>query len=51
MSEALPFGSRGGIAIEHYFPLDGEYAVTVTIQRSDLADGAIIRGPAVRESD
>ena len=44
MSEALPFGSRGGIAIEHYFPLDGDYAVTVTIQRSDLADGAIIRG-------
>ena len=44
MSEQLPFGSRGGIAIEHYFPLDGEYSVTVTIQRSDLADGAIVRG-------
>ena len=25
MSEELPFGSRGGIAIRHYFPLDAEY--------------------------
>ena len=25
VSEDLPFGSRGGIAIRHYFPLDGEY--------------------------
>ena len=25
MSEDLPFGSRGGIAIRHNFPLDGEY--------------------------
>ena len=23
MSESLPFGSRGGMAISHYFPLDG----------------------------
>ena len=27
MSEALPFGSRGGIAVRHHFPLDGEYRV------------------------
>jgi len=27
MSEDLPFGSRGGIAIRHYFPLDGEYVI------------------------
>ncbi|MGE3509351.1 MAG: DUF1592 domain-containing protein [Vicinamibacterales bacterium] len=25
MSEDLPFGSRGGAAIQHYFPADGEY--------------------------
>ena len=27
MSEDLPFGSRGGLAVRHYFPLDGEYRV------------------------
>ena len=25
MSDDLPFGSRGGIGIRHYFPVDGEY--------------------------
>ena len=30
MSEDLPFGSRGGIAITHQFPLDGEYVALVT---------------------
>jgi hypothetical protein len=34
MSEDLPFGSRGGIAIHHYFPLDGEYAVKIRLQRN-----------------
>ncbi len=32
-SEELPFGSRGGIAIRHHFPLDGEYVVTIHLQR------------------
>ena len=32
MSEELPFGSRGGTAIHHHFPLDGEYAVSVKLQ-------------------
>ncbi|MBI3895042.1 MAG: DUF1592 domain-containing protein [Acidobacteria bacterium] len=32
-SEDLPFGSRGGIAIRHYFPLDGEYVIKVRLQR------------------
>ena len=35
MSEDLPFGSRGGIAIQHHFPLDGEYLVTPRLQRND----------------
>jgi hypothetical protein len=39
MSEDLPFGSRGGMAIRHTFPLDGEYVVTVRLQRN--ADGYI----------
>ena len=33
MSEELPFGSRGGLAIRHYFPLDGEYVVKVGLRR------------------
>ena len=33
MSEDLPFGSRGGIAIRHNFPLDGEYDVRIRLQR------------------
>ncbi len=33
MSEALPFGSRGGLAIRHYFPLDGDYRIRVRLRR------------------
>lgn len=33
MSEDLPFGSRGGGVIRHYFPLDGEYTVKVLLRR------------------
>jgi hypothetical protein len=47
MSEDLPFGSRGGVAIRHYFPLDGEYLIKIAVQRSDLADGYAVRGMAV----
>ena len=32
-SENLPFGSRGGLAIPHDFPVDGEYLVKVRLQR------------------
>ena len=32
-SEDLPFGSRGGLAIRHRFPVDGEYLVKVHLQR------------------
>ena len=33
MSEALPFGSRGGISIDHFFPLDGEYLIKIRLKR------------------
>jgi mono/diheme cytochrome c family protein len=33
MSEDLPFGSRGGIAIRHDFPLDGEYTLKIRLGR------------------
>ena len=32
--EGLPFGSRGGIVIDHEFPLDGEYTFKVRLQRT-----------------
>ena len=32
LSEDLPFGSLGGIAILHYFPVDGEYRVKIKLQ-------------------
>ena len=34
MSEDLPFGSRGGIAIRHFFPFDGEYVIKVRLRRN-----------------
>lgn len=42
LSEDLPFGSRGGIAVRHQFPLDGEYVIKVDLSRN--LDGAQIRG-------
>ena len=41
MSEELPFGSRGGLAVRHHFPLDGEYVIRLELQR---AYGNHIRG-------
>ena len=34
MSEELPFGSRGGTAIHHYFPQDGVYTIKVDLERN-----------------
>jgi len=39
MSEALPFGTRGGIAIRHTFPLDGEYVIKIRMKRGDAIVG------------
>lgn len=38
-SEDMPLGSRGGMAVQHYFPADGEYSVQIRLQRND--DGYI----------
>lgn len=35
MSEDLPFGTRGGIAVRHRFPLDGEYEISIRLLRTD----------------
>ena len=39
-SDNLPFGSRGGLAIRHHFPLDGEYTIKIRLR---------IPGNALRE--
>jgi Protein of unknown function (DUF1592)/Protein of unknown function (DUF1588)/Protein of unknown function (DUF1585)/Protein of unknown function (DUF1587)/Protein of unknown function (DUF1595) len=36
-SEGLPFGTRGGTEAKHYFPVDGEYLVTVRLVRLGTA--------------
>jgi hypothetical protein len=36
-SEDLPFGTRGGTEAKHYFPVDGEYLVTVRLVRLGTA--------------
>jgi mono/diheme cytochrome c family protein len=34
MNEDLPLGSRGGVAIHHYFPVDGQYSLKIALQKS-----------------
>jgi hypothetical protein len=33
MSEELPFGSRGGMAVPYYFPIDAQYVVKIHLSR------------------
>ncbi len=33
-SDDLPFGSRGGLSVHHYFPVDGEYVFKVDLRRN-----------------
>ena len=33
-SPDLPFGTRGGVAVQHNFPLDGEYEIQVRLHRN-----------------
>ena len=43
MSEDLPFGTNGGLAVRHTFPLDGEYAVRVLLP--GMSSGAFYSRP------
>jgi mono/diheme cytochrome c family protein len=45
LGEDFPLGSRGGIAVRHYFPVDGEYDIRIRLGRT-YADE--IRGLQVR---
>jgi mono/diheme cytochrome c family protein len=38
ISEGAPIGSRGGAIIRHRFPVDGEYEISVTLQRDRLEE-------------
>ena len=35
VSDDLPFGSRGGVAIEHHFPVDGEYIIRLSLRKQE----------------
>jgi uncharacterized protein DUF1592/uncharacterized protein DUF1588/uncharacterized protein DUF1587/uncharacterized protein DUF1585/uncharacterized protein DUF1595 len=43
MNEGMPLGSRGGSAVQHNFPVDGEYEISVNLQR-DRTDAIINNG-------
>ena len=34
VSDELPFGSRGGLAVRHHFPVDGEYVAKIFLLRT-----------------
>jgi len=34
--EGMPLGTRGGLLVRHYFPLDGEYKFDVTLRQSQI---------------
>lgn len=34
VSDDLPFGSRGGMVIQHHFPMDGEYVLQIRLQKN-----------------
>ncbi len=41
ISEDLPFGSRGGLAVRHHFPLDAEYVIRVALRGRSRAGHAM----------
>src|SRR5262249_11057231 len=44
LSEDVPFGSRGGTSMAHYFAVDGEYLIKVRLQRHQEVLGGNVRG-------
>ena len=41
VSDELPFGSRGGLAVRHHFPLDAEYVIRVALRGRSRAGHAL----------
>ncbi|MSO20869.1 MAG: DUF1592 domain-containing protein [Acidobacteria bacterium] len=52
-SEDLPFGSRGGLSIRHYFPLDGTYTIKIDLKTIDdgLNAGEVVGFAEPRQID
>jgi hypothetical protein len=51
--EGAPFGTRGGISVEHTFPADGEYVFSVIFEHTTTGDGfagQLARGEQVEVS-
>jgi len=46
VDEDLPFGSRGGIAVRRYFPVDGEYSIKLMLQRTKNSENIVGLGRA-----
>ena len=36
--DGMPFGTRGGLHVQHHFPVDGEYQVRIRLERSQRDD-------------
>ena len=36
--EKMPFGTHGGLAVRHHFPLDGEYVLAIRLKRNDTIE-------------
>jgi hypothetical protein len=44
--DGLPFGTRGGAVVDHYFPADGEYSLTI----ADLAGALWVQNMEFRQT-
>ena len=47
--DGLPFGTRGGVVVDHNFPLDGEYEIEVRLARNRNENVEGLRDPHVVE--
>ncbi|MCY4508159.1 MAG: DUF1587 domain-containing protein, partial [Acidobacteria bacterium] len=47
--DGLPFGTRGGVVVDHTFPLDGEYEIQVRLARNRNENVEGLRDPHVVE--
>ena len=36
--DGMPFGTRGGLRVQHHFPVDGEYQIRIRLERSQRDD-------------
>ena len=48
MNEDLPLGSRGGSAVHHVFPADGEYLLKLRLKRGQGGGEGAVRGVALK---